>query len=105
MEGVGARGEHRHGALASLDLEVDVGADGAADPVALHADDLRRPEALELVQVIEQPVGVVGDLEVPLRELLLDDLGSAPLAVPVDDLLVGEDGQIVRHQLTGLSLR
>ena len=57
---------------------------------------LLRPEALELVQVVEQPVGVVGDLEVPLRELLLDDLGAAALAAAVDDLLVREHGLVVR---------
>ena len=95
VQRVGTRREHRHGALATLDLEVDVGADRAADPVALHPDDLLRPEALELVQVVEQPVGVVGDLEVPLRELLLDDLGAAPLAVAVDDLLVREHRLVV----------
>ena len=82
--------------VAALDLEVDVGADRAADPVALHPDDLLRPEALELVQVVEQAVGVVGDLEVPLRELLLHDLGAAALAVAVDDLLVREHGLVVR---------
>ena len=96
VQGVGARREHRDGALAAFDLEVDVGADGAADPVALHPDDLLRPEALELVEVVEQAVGVVGDLEVPLRELLLHDLGAAPLAAAVDDLLVGEHRLVVR---------
>ena len=96
VQGVGTRREDRDGALASFDLEVDVGADGAADPVALHPDDLLRPEALELVQVVEQAIGVVGDLEVPLRELLLHDLGAAALAPAVHDLLVGEHGLVVR---------
>jgi hypothetical protein len=96
VQRVGTCGEDRHPALAPLDLEVDVGADRAADPVALHLDDLLRPEALELIEVVEQPVGVIGDPEVPLRELLLDDLGAAPLAVAVDDLLVGQHGLVVR---------
>lgn len=82
--------------VTALDLEVDVGADRPADPVALHLDDLLRPEALELIQIVEQAVGVLGDLEVPLRELLLDHLGAAALAMPVDDLLVGEHRLVVR---------
>src|SRR3546814_14966581 len=64
------------------------------DPVALHLDDLLRPEPLELVQIIQQAVGVVGDLEVPLRQLLLDHLVAAALAVAVDHLLVGEHGLV-----------
>ncbi len=104
MQRVGTRGEHRDPALAPLDLEVDVGAHRAADPVALHLDDLLRPEALELVQVVEQPVGVVRDPEVPLRELLLDHLGAAALAVPVDDLLVGEHRLVVGAPVDGALL-
>ncbi len=93
---VGARGEDGDPLGAALDDEVDIGADAAADPVALHRDHLARPRALELVQVIEQTVGVVGDLEVPLGELLLDDHVVAALAAAVDDLLVGEHRLVVR---------
>ena len=97
VERVGARREHRHGLGATLDLEVDVGTDRAADPVALHLDDLLRPEALELVEVIEQTVGVVGDLEVPLRELLLLDHRAAAVGRAIGQhLLVREHGLVVR---------
>ncbi len=95
VERVGSGREDGDLLVVTLDLEVDVGADRTADPVALHPDDLLRPEALELVQVIQQTVGVVGDLEVPLRQLLLDDLGPAALAAAVDDLLVGQDRLVV----------
>ena len=87
---VGSRREDGDLLVVPLDDEVDIRTDRAADPVALHGDDLRRPLALELVQVVQQPVGVVGDLEVPLGELLLHDQVVAALAAAVDDLLVGE---------------
>ena len=64
------------------------------DPVALHRDDVLGPR-LEQVEVGEQAVGVVGDPEVPLIELLRHDRGPAALAAPVDDLLVGEHGLIL----------
>ena len=48
-----------------LYFEIDVGAVALAYPVALHGLDLVRP-AFELVQVVQQPVGIVCDLEIPL---------------------------------------
>ena len=62
---------------------------GAADPVALHRQHALGP-VLERVHLVEQRVGVVGDLEVPLRQVLGLDLGAAALAVAVDHLLVRE---------------
>jgi hypothetical protein len=44
---------------------------------------------LEPIEVGEQTLGVVGDLEEPLLELALHDLGAAALTAPVNDLLVG----------------
>ena len=73
--------------------EVDLGAVAAADPVALHRLDVLGP--VDRVEVVEQPVGVVGDLEEPLLELAQLDLGAAALAVAVDHLLVGEHGLVV----------
>ncbi len=75
-------------------LNCDVGAGGAADPVALHRQHLGRPGALQLVQVVEQAVGVVGDPEVPLGQLLLGDQVVAALAAAVHDLLVGQHGLV-----------
>ncbi len=71
-----------------------LGALGAADPVALHRDHVLGPR-LEQVEVRQQTVGVVGDPEVPLLQLLRHDLGAATLAAAVDDLLVGEHGLIL----------
>ena len=91
-ERVGAGGEDREVELELLAAEDDLGALGAADPVALHRDHVLGP-GLEQVEVGEQALGVVGDLEEPLLELALHDLGAAALAAAVDDLLVGEHGR------------
>ena len=72
----------------------------AADPVALHREDALGP-LLELLHVVEQTVGVVGDAEEPLLEITRLNLGSAPLAVAVDDLLVGEHGLVLWAPLDG----
>ena len=78
--------------------EDDLGPLGAADPVALHRHHVLGP-GLDLVEVGEQPVGVVGDPEEPLLELALHDRGAAALAAAVDDLLVGEHGRVLRAPL------
>ena len=54
---------------------------------------------VDLVEVVEQPVGVVGDPEEPLLELAHLDLVPAALAAAVDHLLVGEHGLVVRAPL------
>ena len=71
-----------------LDPEDDLGALGAADPVALDrlacARATRRRRQVEL----EQLVGVGGDLEEPLLEVAQLDLRAAAVAAAVEDLLV-----------------
>ena len=76
----------------------DLGALGAADPVALHRDHVLGP-GLEQVEVGEQAVGVVGDPEEPLLEVARLDQRAAALAVAVDHLLVGEHGLVDRAPL------
>ena len=73
---------------------------GAADPVALHRQHAVGPR-LERVHLVEQLVGVVGDLEEPLRQALRLDLGAAALAAAVDHLLVREHGLVLRAPLDG----
>ncbi len=68
---------------------------GPADPVALGGDHAVRPGLLQRHHVVQQPLRVVGDLEVPLGQLTLGDLGPAALAAAVDDLLVGQHGLVV----------
>ena len=87
-------GVHRH-VVVTLDGERHVGALGPADPVALGGDHPLRPRRRQVVQAVQQLLGVVGDLEVPLGQLALGDLGAAALAVSVDDLLVGQHRLVV----------
>ncbi len=68
----------------------------ATDPVALHDQHAFGPAALQLGHVVQQPVGVVGDLEVPLGQLALGDHRAAPLAHSGHDLLVGQHGLVLR---------
>src|SRR5207245_4142921 len=45
------------------------------------------------LEIVEQPVGVCGDLEEPLLEILSGDRGvGVPPTASVDHLLVGQDG-------------
>ena len=74
----------------ALDHELHVSALGTADPVALHGQHTLGPMALQLAHVVEQALGVVGDLEVPLVQGLLGHGGVAAFARAVDHLLVGE---------------
>ena len=92
--GVGPRGEHLERQVRVGHLDPEPGAFGAADPVALHGPHPVRP-LFELLQVGEQPIGVVGDPEEPLRQVLPLDDRPATLAGPVDHLLVGEHGLVL----------
>ena len=97
VHGVGAGGEDAKRRLLAVlrggfDPEVDVRALGAADPVALHGLDRLGP--VDVVELVEQLLAVVGDAQEPLRDLApLDHRARAP-AAPVDDLLVGEHGLV-----------
>ena len=95
---VGPRREDGHVLVELLDAEDDLAALGAADPVALHRQHALGPR-LEQRHLVEQPVGVVGDLEHPLLEVARLDLGAAALAAAVDHLLVREHGLVVRAPL------
>ena len=98
-ERVGTCGENGDLALVALDGlaifiaqgKVDLGALGAADPIGLHLLDALGP-AGELLQVVEQLLGVLGDLVVPLLKIALLGLGAAAPALALGDLLVGQNG-------------
>ena len=66
---------------------------GAADPVALHGEHALGPVD-QLVHVVQQALGVVGDAEEPLGQLAQLHHGAAALAAAVDDLLVGQHGLV-----------
>ncbi len=82
-------GEDAQAAARAIEREVDLGPDRAADPIALHLERARRP--VHQRQVVEQPLGVGGDLEHPLAHRLANDVVAADLALAVDDLFVGEN--------------
>ena len=96
--GVGAGGEDPEreavpavGPVAALDHQVELGAVGASDPVALHHLDPLGP--VEVVEPGEQLVGVVGDAEEPLLEVaLFDQVARALTSAVGQHLLVGEHG-------------
>ena len=82
-------------ARSGIDGEAHQHALGPADPVALHQAHLVGP-AVEPVEPGEQFVGIVADLEEPLRQFALFDDGAGAPAAPVDHLLVGEHGVVDR---------
>ena len=92
-----SRSSHRLSPQSELSqLEVDLGALALADPVALHNLDPLGPVG-HLIQVVQQPLGVGGDLEEPLLQLALLDLRArAPAAALGIDLLVRQHGLIDR---------
>ena len=104
-QGVGTRGEHGdqvvfRGILGCVALlvaqrELHLGALGAADPVRLHLLDALRP-AVQLIQVVQKLLRVIGDLEIPLRQVALLDGAVATPALALGDLLVGEHGLALR---------
>ena len=75
--------------------KADQQAFGTSDPIALHETDFFRP-SIQFIERAQQIFGIVGDLEEPLRQLvLLDERAGAP-ASSVDDLFIGQDGAIDR---------
>ena len=98
-QGIGPGGENRHTVARLCDLEGDFGAVRPPDPVPLQGEDTVGP--LEPFHVVEQPVGVVGDLEEPLDEVSPDHRRATPLAPTLDHLLVGQDGLVFRAPVGG----
>ena len=91
-EGVGPGGED-HDIVPGGALEGDFRAGGAADPIALL--DLHPLDEVHVVQIVDEPLGVLGDFQHPLGFLLADDGGAAPLAHPLHHFLIGQ------HALAG----
>ena len=81
--------------LAIRQVEAELQPLALADPVFLHQPDLVGP-VFEAVQPFEQFFGKVGDLEEPLRQLALLDLGAAAPALAVDHLFIGQHGHVDR---------
>ena len=93
---VGPRREDGDLVAGLVDAERDLGTLGPADPVPLLCQHPVGPVPLQLSHVVQQAVGVVGDLEEPLDQVAADDQRVAALAAAADDLLVGQDGLVHR---------
>ncbi len=90
-QSVGARGEDADPPVrAADDLEVDIGAFRATDPIALQSFGRFGP--VDPLQIVQQPLGVLGDPEKPLIQVTLRHLGGATLAAPVYDLFIRQHG-------------
>src|SRR5262249_26519447 len=83
-----ARDEDVDMILRRSSAEADLRSGAAADPVSLHRDHALGPFSLELIQIIEQLIGVIGYASEPLHQLLLNDRGVAPPAYAAGGLLV-----------------
>ena len=78
-------------AVAALDGQVELRALGPSDPVALHRLGPFRP--LQIVEGLEELVGVAGDAEEPLLQVpLLDHVARAVAGAVGQHLLVGQHG-------------
>ncbi len=97
---VGAGGEDAQRFSTAFHAKIDLHTFGTTDPVALHRAHLFWP-AVEFVQIVQQLLGVGGDLHEVLRDLLALDHGVATPAAAIDHLLVGEYGLIVRAPVHG----
>ena len=91
-QGIGTGGVYTQGRAIGQG-EIKVHTFRAANPVALHGAHLLRP-LVQFVQVIEQLVGVSGDLDKPLVNFpALYGIVTAPAAA-VHHLLVGQHGLV-----------
>ena len=87
-EGVRPGGVDQH-VVSRGGMEIDLGACGAADPVlllGLHALDI-----VQIVDIVDQTLGVLGDGQHPLALFLPDHLAAAALADTLHHLFVGQD--------------
>ena len=85
-QGIWAGGEDLNGL--TFGHEVHLGAQAAADPIGLRFLGDCRP--IDAVQVVQEPLGVLGDLEEPLRQAALCHGRFATFTKPLQHLLVGQ---------------
>ena len=102
-EGVRPRREDRDVDVELVDAEEQLGALGAADPVAL--DRVVRAGQSSSVVVVEQRVGVGGDPEEPLLQLAHLDPAPQRSQWPSTTCSFASTVWSFGHQLTGASLR
>ena len=95
IDGIGPGGEDLYGLSPLLQGKPDEGPLRSAYPVPLHGEDALRPSPLELLQALQEFLGIVGGLEEPLLKLLLHHfVAASPAASPLH-LFVGQYGMAV----------
>ena len=93
-EGVGAGGVDAEGLVGIRQTEVDEGTAGLTDPVDLLHLDIG--EVVDVLQTLQELVGILGNAEIPDVLRLLDDVGVADVALTALGILVGEHYLTVR---------
>jgi hypothetical protein len=98
VDGVDAGGEDAELAVfGALHREIDFRTLRPANPIALHGQDALRPAAFQLLQIVQQFVGVFGDAQKPLRQrALLDRRSFMTPAAAIHHLFVGQHGAAFR---------
>ena len=87
-EGVGTGGVNGD-FVAGVGVEGQLCAGGAADPVLLL--DLDALDVIQIVQIVDQALSVLGDAQHPLALFLADDLTAAVLAHALHHFFVGQN--------------
>ena len=84
-------GEYPYGLVHAVDDKIDLDPMALSDPVLLHHHDFLRP-AGQLIAALQQVFSIMGDLQEPLEQLLLDHHVVAPPAPCIDDLFIRKHG-------------
>ena len=100
--GVRSCGEHFERQIFADHLELHFSAETSSYPVLLHEFGLFGP--IEFVDAIEKFIGVRGDFEKPLIEILVSDLTAASFAHATLRLFVGKNGVAGRTPVDGCFL-
>ncbi len=93
-DGVRASGEHLERA-STVDLNGEESTFRSTDPISLHRAHTFGPLG-QIVDGIQESIRILGDLEVPLGQLLFDHRRRAAVADTFHNLLVCEHGLILR---------
>ena len=95
VQRVRSSGEDGNGSFTTVHSEHHLSPARPPNPVALHCEDFRRPSAFESIKVCEETIGVIGDSEIPLRQLLLDDRCATALTRAVGQNLLVRENRLI----------
>ena len=81
---------YRDGFRSAVYLKINLCAIGFTDPVGLHFLNLFGP--IELIQIVQESVRILGDPKHPLTEIFLGNFRAATFTLAVDNLFIGKPG-------------